>query len=78
MRQYSSYDIEALTNWDGLLCKPPWKNEAQKRQYYSRYIVRMLWRYFSKEDWRNIISVCDDLRIPEKLKRVTKFLAERR
>lgn len=77
MRQYSSQDIEALTNWDGLLCKPPWENETQKRQYYSRYITRMLWRYFTKEDWRTVATVCDNLRIPEKLKRVTRFLVQR-
>lgn len=76
MKQYTPRDIEILTNWDGLLCKPPWKNEAQKRQYYSRHITRMLWRYFTKEDWRIVASMSDDLRIPEKLKRTTKFLAK--
>ena len=77
MRQYTARDIDALTNWDGLLCAPPWKNEAQQQQYYSRHIERMLWRYFSRDDWRNVAAVCERLRIPEKLKRATKFLIER-
>lgn len=78
MKRYTEKEIEALTNWDGLLCKPPWKNEAEKRQYYSRYVNRMLWRYFSEEDWRELRTVINDLRVEPKLKRATEFLLERR
>lgn len=77
MKHYSKEDIEALTNWDNLLCKPPWRNAAEKRQYYGRFISRMLWRSFTDEDWQTVTPIIDDLRIPEKLKRTTKFLAKR-
>lgn len=77
MRRYSDKEIEALTNWDGLLCKPPWRNEAEKRQYYARYVTRMLWRYLTPDDWRNIADIVDDLRVSNKLKLTTKFLATR-
>lgn len=77
MRNYTPQDIEALTNWDGLLCKPPFRNDAEKRQYYSRFIERMLWRYFSQNDWEEVAKVIDDLRVPPKLKRATKFLLAR-
>lgn len=77
MRRYSDKEIEALTNWDGLLCKPPWRNTSEKRQYYARYINRMLWRYFTPDDWRNVSDIVDALRIPYKLKLTTKFLADR-
>lgn len=78
MKKYTPEEIEALTNWDGLLCKPPFRNEAERRQYYSRYINRMLWRYFSEEEWRQLAEIADDLRIDQKLKRTTKFLLARR
>ena len=77
MKRHTKAEVEALTNWDGLLCKPPWRNQAQKRQYYSRFIQRMLWRYFTTEDWKNVASLGDSLRVPVKLKRATHFLAER-
>lgn len=77
MRQYTSRDIEALINWDGLLCKPPWRNKLEKRQYYSRYISRMLWRYFTEDDWHAVATVVHELRIPKKLKTTTQFLIQR-
>ncbi|MBI4599299.1 hypothetical protein HY732_00065 [Candidatus Uhrbacteria bacterium] len=77
MKGHTPQDIEALTNWDGLLCKPPWRNAAEKRQYYNRYVTRMLWRYFTPDDWRNVGEIVDTLRVPEKLKLTTKFLAKR-
>lgn len=77
MRNYTTQDIEALTNWDGLLCKQPWRNEQEKRQYYSRYINRMLWRSFSDNDWEEIASFVTHLRISDKLKRTTQFLIKR-
>ncbi|MBI2644837.1 hypothetical protein HYW94_01510 [Candidatus Uhrbacteria bacterium] len=77
MIRYTSRDIEALTNWDGLLCKRPWHNESEKRQYYSRYISRMLWRYFTEDDWQTVAPIIHELRVPKKLKITTQFLAER-
>ncbi len=77
MKRYSQDDIEALTNWDLLLCKPPWRNDAEKRQYYSRFISRMLWRTFTVQDWKTVTPIISDLRIPEKLKQATQFLAKR-
>lgn len=77
MKNYTAEDVEALTNWDGLLCKPPWRNAAEQRQYYGRYVDRMLWRYFSHHDWQEVAEVIDDLRVSPKLKRTTKFLLER-
>lgn len=77
MRRYTPQDIEALTNWDGLLCKPPWRNETEKRQYYNRYVTRMLWRYFTPNDWKNVADIVDDLRVSDKLKLTTKFLTKR-
>lgn len=77
MKRYTPEEIEALTNWDKLLCKPPFRNEGEKRQYYSRFIERMLWRYFSRDDWREIAKIIDDLRVSPKLKRTTRFLLER-
>lgn len=78
MKGHTPEDLEALTNWDGLLCKPPWRNEAEKRQYYGRFVKRMLWRYFTPEDWENVAEIVDDLRVSHPLKLTTKFLAERR
>jgi len=77
MTRYSPEEIEALTDWDGLLCKPPWRNAAEERQYYARFVSRRLWRSFTSEDWQRIGAIVDDLRVPEKLKRATKFLAKR-
>ena len=77
MRRYTKSEIEALTNWDGLLCKAPWQNDAQKRQYYNRHVERMLWRYFTHDDWRNVREICDTLKVSDKLKRATLFLANR-
>jgi hypothetical protein len=78
MKKYTPEELEALTNWDGLLCKPPFRNRAEKGQYYSRFIERMLWRYFSYQDWQEVAVIIDKLRVPLKLKRTTKFLLERR
>jgi len=77
MKRYSKDDIEALTNWDRLLCKPPWHTDAEKRQYYSRFISRMLWHTFTDKDWKTVTPIISDLRISEKLKRTTQFLAKR-
>lgn len=77
MRRYTPQDIEVLTNWDGLLCKPPWRNEAEKRQYYVRFVTRILWRYFTPDDWRNVADIVDDLRVLDKLKMATRFLIGR-
>ena len=78
MKRYTPADIEALTNHDGLLQKPPWENDTQKCQYYAHFIERMLWRYFSEEDWSNIAEIISDLRVQEKLLRTTRFLLRRR
>lgn len=78
MKRYSPEDIEALVNWDGLLCKPPFRNNAERRQYYARYVSRMLWRYLSPEDWRQLAEIVDDLRVPPKLKLATKVLLSRK
>lgn len=76
-KSYTPEEIEALTNHDGLLQKPPWQNDVHKRQYYARFIDRLLWKYFSPEDWKNISEIIDDLRVDPKLKRTTRFLLER-
>lgn len=78
MKRYTREEIEALTNWDGMLCKPPHKNNAEKKQYYARYIDRMLWRYFSPEDWQEISRILDDIKVNPKLKETTQFLITRR
>lgn len=75
--RYTSEQIEMLVNWDGLLCKPPFRNDAERRQYYSRYITRYLWRAFTPEDWRNVREIIDDLRLPWKLQLTTTFLVNR-
>ncbi len=77
-RKYTPAEIEALTNWDGLLAKPPWKNKIEMRQYYARYVDRLLWRYFSEEDWRNLAGIIDELRVDDKLKKTTCYLLEKR
>jgi len=77
MKTYTPEEIEALTNHDGLLQKPPWQNEVQKRQYYARFIDRLLWQYLSPEDWKNVSDIIDDIRVDPKLKRTTRFLLQR-
>lgn len=77
MKRYTPDQIEALLNWDGLHCKPPFRNRREECQHYARYIERMLWRYLSDEDWRNIAMILDDIRVDPKLKRVTAFLVAR-
>ena len=77
MKGHTPQDIEALTNWDGLLCKQPWRNDVEKRQYYARYINRMLWRYFTPDDWHNVAEVINTVRVSEKLRLTTKFLIQR-
>lgn len=76
-KRYTAEQIEALVNWDGLLSRPPFKNDAARRQYYSRYITRYLWSVFSPDDWRQVAEIIDDLRVPWKLKKATKFLLRR-
>ncbi|MBI4022376.1 MAG: hypothetical protein HY372_03375 [Candidatus Andersenbacteria bacterium] len=77
MNRYTPEQIEKLVNWDGLHCKPPWRTAADERQYYSRYIERMLWRYLSDADWQRLAAIIDDLRIAPKLKLATKVLIAR-
>lgn len=77
MNRYTPEQIEALVNWDGLLCKPPFRNRAEARQYYGRYVSRMLWRYFTPWDWRQLRDLVDELRVPPKLKRATRVLLQR-
>lgn len=77
MKRYTPRQLEMLLNWDGLHCKPPWRNRAEEGQYYARYIERMLWDYFSEDDWRRLAEVVDDIRVNPKLKRATKFLIAR-
>lgn len=77
MKRFTPDQIEALVNWDGLLCKPPWRTDAERRQYYARYLSRYLWRYFSTEDWQNIENIIDELRLPPKIKAATLFLLPR-
>lgn len=78
MKRYTPAEIEALLNWDGLLCKPPFRTAAERRQYYGRYVSRMLWRYLTPDDWRQLAEIVDDLRVPPKLKRATKVLLGRK
>lgn len=76
-RRYSMDELEALLNWDGLHCKPPFRTKTEEMQHYARYIERMLWEYLSERDWRRLAEIVDDLRIDPKLKRTTKFLIPR-
>jgi hypothetical protein len=69
--------IESLLNWDGLHCKPPFRNAAEECQHYARYIDRMLWRYLTPKDWRRLAEVIDSVRVDDKLKRATQFLIKR-
>lgn len=77
MRKYTAAEIEALTNWDGLLHKPPWLNKIEMRQYYARYINRLLWRHFNQDDWKNVAEIIDELRVDDKLIKTTRFLLAR-
>jgi len=77
MKQHTPQEIEALTNWDGLLPKPPFGSDRERRQYYARFVERMLWRYFTPDDWKAVSEIVDDLRVDPKLKRTTRFLAQR-
>lgn len=74
MRPYTPEEIEALTNHDGLLCKPPHSNDAERRQYYARFISRYLWRYFNDQDWQEIARLLPDIKLDPKLKKATEFL----
>jgi len=77
MRKYNPEQLEKLLNWDGLHCKPPWRTAAEERQYYSRYIERMLWRYLNDQEWQRLAEIIDELRIDPKLKLATKVLIKR-
>lgn len=77
MTRYTPAQIEALTNHDGLRPTPPFKSETEERQYYSHYLTRYLWRYLTPADWRAIDRILDQLRIPDKVRRATKFLLPR-
>ncbi len=77
MRRYNAQEIEALTNHDRLLCKPPHRNDAERRQYYARFINRLLWRYFTAQDWQQVARLLPDLKIEPKLKKTTEFLIAR-
>lgn len=76
-RRYTKGELEALLNWDGFLCKPPWRNRAEECQYYARFIERMLWDYLTERDWHRLADIVDDLRVDPKLKRATRFLVAR-
>lgn len=77
MTHYSPTQLEALTNHDGLLFKPPFKTDAERRQYYSRYLSRYLWRYLTPADWHTLAEIIDSLKISANIKRATKFLLPR-
>lgn len=74
MMRYNKKQIEALTNWDGLLCQKPFRNKAEECQYYSRYLNERMWKYLNKEDWKRVKVIINDLKIPQKTKDATKFL----
>lgn len=77
MRPYSQHELEILLNWDGLHCRPPFRNSTEERQHYARYVEKMLWRYLTPDDWRRLSEIIDTLRVPEKLRSTTKFLIPR-
>ena len=77
MKHYTKKELDVLLNWDGLHCKPPFRNAVEERQHYARYIESMLWEELSQEDWRRLAQIIDSIRVPEKLKKATKFLIER-
>lgn len=77
-KRYSLSEVEALVNWDHLLCKPPFRNELEERQYYGRYLRERLWRYLKPKDWKRLSQIIDTIRIPEKTKLATKWLIQRK
>lgn len=77
MIRYTKKQIAALTNWDGLLSKKPFRNDGEERQYYSRYLEPRLWRYLTKQDWQRLKVIINDIKIPPKTKEATKFLFKR-
>lgn len=77
MKRYTPQQLEMLLNWDGLHCKPPFRNAVEERQHYARYIESMLWEYLSQNDWQRLAEIIDSIRVPEKLKKATKFLIAR-
>jgi hypothetical protein len=77
MKRYTKDELETLLNWDGFHCKPPFRNRAEECQYYARFIERMLWTYLEPKDWQRLAELIDDIRVPEKLKKTTKFLIGR-
>lgn len=77
MKRYTQSQLEALLNWDGLHCKPPFRSPGEERQHYARYVERMLWRYLTPEDWARLALIIDEVRVPPKLKNATKFLIQR-
>ena len=77
MKRYTPTQLEALLNWDGLHCKPPFKNAVEERQHYARYIEKMLWRYLEPKDWQRLKEIIDGVCVSEKLKKATRFLIRR-
>ena len=77
IREYPKKRLEVLLNWDGFLCLPPWRNRAEECQYYARFIEWRLWRAFTPEDLRRLAEIIEEIRVPEKLKKATKFLIAR-
>lgn len=75
--RYPKARLEQLLNWDGFLCLPPWRNQAEECQYYARFIERRFWRALEPKDWARLAEILDSIRVSEKLKRATKFLMER-
>lgn len=72
--QYTAQELEALLNWDGLHCKPPFRHAMEERQYYARYIEKMLWRYLTPEDWQRLATIIDEIRVAAPLKKATVLL----
>jgi hypothetical protein len=66
-----------LVNKDGLLCKKPFRNAFEERQYYGRYLNQRLWKYLKKSDWKRLKVIIDDIRIPERTKDATKWLIKK-
>jgi hypothetical protein len=77
INRYPKERLEKLLNWDGFLCLPPWKNRSEECQYYARFIEQRLWRAFDPEDWYRLAQLIDDVRVPTKQKKVTKFLIKK-
>ena len=76
-RLYTQKELDLLLNWDGLHCKPPFRNRREECQHYARYIQKMLWRYLSPNDWKRLAELIDDIRVEPKLRQTTKFLMGR-